>query len=97
MNFSRNTFFHRWASELLGVSAEEVSLAELDRLPSPIDLPEGPDSEMGGETQSVLDTPTETELLALAELGDELLAELPQLPDGYRPPAPAEPGEPVAC
>jgi hypothetical protein len=35
----------------------------------------------------VLDTPTESELLELAQLGEELLAQLPELPEGYEPPA----------
>jgi hypothetical protein len=86
MTTARNTFFDRWASDRLGVSTDELSIAKLERLPVPTDLPEGLESEMGGETQSVLDTPTESELLELAELGEELLAEFPDLPDGYRPP-----------
>ncbi|HWM63517.1 MAG TPA: hypothetical protein VNP96_05940 [Solirubrobacterales bacterium] len=85
MTFARNTFFHAWASSRLGVSKDELSLAELERLPVPVDLPEGPGSEMGGETQSVLDAYTESELLELAALGDQLLSELPPLPEGYRP------------
>lgn len=86
MTSRRNTFFDRWASARLGISVDELSLAELERLPAPIDLPEGPGSEMGGEIQSVLDAYTESELLELAKLGDQLLSELPPLPEGYRPP-----------
>ena len=97
MTGMRNTFFHKWASERLGISAEDLSLLELEQLPSLIDLPEGPDSELGGETQSVLDTPTETELLGLARLGEELLETLPELPDGYEPTVAAERVTPVAC
>jgi hypothetical protein len=86
MMVRRNTFFDRWASAQLGISADELSLAELERLPVPTDLPDGPHSEMGGEIPSVLDAYTESELLELAGLGDQLLDELPPLPKGYRPP-----------
>jgi hypothetical protein len=96
MTSSRNTsFFHSWASARLGISTEEVSLATLEGLPDLIDLPEGPGSEMGGEIQSVLDAYTESELLELAALGDQLLEELPPLPEGYRPTA--KPTTPVRC
>jgi hypothetical protein len=92
-----NTFYpHRWASRRLGVPVDRLSLADLDRLPVPMDLPDGPGSEMGGETQPVLDTYTESELLELAALGDQLIDELPTLPDGYRPAAHAPP-PPVRC
>lgn len=91
MAHARNTFFDRWASNQLGISVGDLSLAELERLPVPVDLPEGPSSELGGETQSVLDSPTESELRDLAALGDQLLHELPPLPEGYRPPADPEP------
>jgi hypothetical protein len=87
---TRTTFFARWASQRLGIPAEQLTLAKLEQLPVPVDLPEGPGSELGGETQSVLDHPTESELLELAELGEQVLSELPELPDGYQPP-PAEP------
>ena len=87
MTVRRNTFFDRWASARLGISADELSLAQLERLPVPTDLPDGPHSEMGGEIPSVLDAYTESELLELAGLGDQLLDELPPLPEGYRPPA----------
>ena len=50
---------------------------------------------MGGEVGSVLDSYTESELLELAALGDELLKELPPLPEGYRPPA--KPPIPTRC
>lgn len=76
MNVRRNTFFDRWASAQLGISADELSLAQLERLPVPTDLPDGPHSEMGY---------TESELLELAGLGDQLLDELPPLPKGYWP------------
>jgi hypothetical protein len=96
MTSSRDdTFFHSWASTRLGISAEEVSLAALEDLLELIDLPEGPGSEMGGEVGSVLDSYTESELLELAALGDELLKELPPLPEGYRPPA--KPPIPTRC
>lgn len=82
----RNSFFDRWAASRLGISGSAPTLADLERLGTPADLPEGPDSELGGETQSVLDHPTESELRDLAKLGDEILAELPPLPAGYQPP-----------
>ncbi|MEX0972948.1 MAG: hypothetical protein WDZ46_06785 [Solirubrobacterales bacterium] len=85
MTSSRNTYYHRWASRRLGVPDEQLSLAELERLPTLVDLPDGPGSEMGGETQSVLDVYTESELLELADLGDRLIDQLPSLPAGYRP------------
>jgi hypothetical protein len=86
MDLIRNSFFDRWAASRLGISGTAPSLADLERLEAPTDLPEGPDSELGGETQSVLDHPTESELRDLAQLGDEILAELPPLPAGYQPP-----------
>lgn len=86
MDLVRNSFFDRWAASRLGISGGAPSLADLERLETPADLPEGPDSELGGETQSVLDHPTESELRDLAQLGDEILAELPPLPAGYQPP-----------
>lgn len=85
MAYVRNSFFDRWAASRLGISSGVPSLADLEQLEIPVDLPEGPDSELGGETQSVLDHPTESELRDLAELGDEILAELPPLPENYRP------------
>ncbi len=85
MTSPRNTFYHRWASRRLGIPSDQLSLAELEQLPAPVDLPDGPGSEMGGETQSVLDAFTESELLELAALGDQIIEELPPLPQGYRP------------
>ena len=85
MVLERNSFFDRWAASELGIPGSAPSLADLERLGTPADLPEGPDSELGGETQSVLDHPTESELRDLAQLGDEILAELPPLPTGYQP------------
>lgn len=86
MVYVRNNFFDRWAASRLGISSGVPSIADLERLEIPVDLPEGPDSELGGETQSVLDHPTESELRDLAELGDEILAELPPVPTDYQPP-----------
>jgi hypothetical protein len=88
MVLARNSFFDRWAASRLGISDGVPSISDLERLEIPVDLPEGPDSELGGETQSVLDHPTESELRDLADLGDEILAELPPLPAGYQPAAP---------
>lgn len=85
MAFVRNSFFDRWAASKLGISGSAPSLADLERLEVPADLPEGPDSDLGGETQSVLDHPTESELRDLARLGEEILAALPPLPTGYKP------------
>lgn len=93
MVFTRNSFFDRWAASRLGIPGEAPSLADLERLEIPIDLPEGPDSELGGETQSVLDHPTESELRDLAQLGDQILEEMPALPAGYQP---TEPGPETA-
>lgn len=84
MTSPRDTFFDRWASAELGIAVDALTLAEIERLPTPADLPNGPTSEMGGETQSVLDSPTESELRQLASLGEQLLSEFPPLPEGYR-------------
>jgi hypothetical protein len=81
----RATFLDHWASERLEISPDELSLKELERLPVQTDLPDGPGSDLGGETPSVLDSFTESELLELAELGDQVICELPPLPSGYRP------------
>lgn len=89
MVFARNSFFDRWAASRLGIPGGTASLADLERLEIPVDLPEGPDSELGGETQSVLDHPTESELRDLAHLGEQILEELPALPAGYQPAEPA--------
>jgi hypothetical protein len=93
----KDNFFDTWASNRLGIATEDLSLAALERLPVPSDLPEGPDSELGGETQSVLDTPTESELLELAELGEQVLRELPALPAGYRPADPGPRSSTTSC
>lgn len=85
MSTTRNNFFDRWAASELGIGSAP-SLADLARLEVPADLPEGPDSELGGETESVLDHPTESELLDLAELGDQIFEQLPSLPADYQPP-----------
>lgn len=87
MTSPRDTFFDRWASAELGISVDALTLAETERLPAPADLPNGPTSEMGGETQSVLDSPTESELRWLASLGEQLLSEFPPLPEDYKAPA----------
>jgi hypothetical protein len=50
MKITRDTSFDRWASERLGLSTDELSLAALERIPVPADLPDGPDSDLGGET-----------------------------------------------
>lgn len=85
--------FDIWAAQKLGVSTDELSLGTLARLPELRDLPEGPDSELGGQTQAVLDSPTESELVKLAELGEELLRQLPELPEGFVPSSDDGPAE----
>ena len=47
MDLARNSFFDRWAASRLGISGGAPSLADLERLETPTDLPEGPDSELG--------------------------------------------------
>jgi hypothetical protein len=74
----RLTVFDRWAAERLGVAPEDLTTEKVMRgIPPLRDLPDGPSSELGGQLPSELESPTESELRELAELGDELLARFP--------------------
>ena len=73
-----NTDFDRWAANRLGISVDDLSTGKvMEGIPGLPDLPDGPSSELGGQVPSELESPTESELFELAELGDELLAEFP--------------------
>ena len=90
MTPDRDTFFDQWASGQLDIPENELSLKEFERIPPRTDLPDGPGSDLGGEAPpSVLDSFTESELLELAKLGEQVISELPPVPSGYRPRASA--------
>ena len=75
----RLTIFDRWAAERLGVAPEELTTEKvMHGIPALRDLPDGPWSELGGQLPSELESPTESELRELAELGDELLSRFPE-------------------
>ena len=90
-----NSLFDRWAAGRLGVPVEELRLSRVNRdLRPQRDLPGGDSSELGGELPVELEDLTESQVEELAALGDELLQELPEPPDGY---VPADVDQPLTC
>jgi len=89
------SLFDRWAAGRLSVPVEELRLSRVNRdLRPQRDLQAGDGSELGGELAVELDDPTESQVEELAALGDELLEELPEPPDGY---VPADVDQPLTC